>query len=98
MSQSCTYTDPGSVTLYQVSVDSSGNFNPTSFTLKTGDQIKFTYTSGGSEAKVGFTPSSIAGFTLDSEKKTKTVTFSSTGTWTMKVGDKNGNTGTVVVQ
>ena len=95
-SQSCTYV-PGGQT-YTVNVDSSGDFDQTSIDLTAGDYIKFTYTSGGGEAKVQFSPSTISGFTVDSEKKTKTVQFTTSGTWSVTVGDKSGNTLTVTVE
>jgi len=99
-SQSCTYTPPstGNAQTYTVGVSSSGSFDQTSLTINAGDSIKFVYSGSGGEAKVNFTPSTISRFTLDEEKQTKTVSFTTPGTWTAKVSDKSGNTLTVTVQ
>lgn len=88
----------GTPTTYSVNVTSAGNISPTSLGLILGDSIQFTYTSSGGEAQVRFAPSTIAGFTMDSENSTRTVTFSASGAWTIKVKDKNGNTASITVQ
>lgn len=95
-SSSSTSTTPQT---YSVSVDSSGNFSNTSLTLKTGDSITFNYSSSTGEAVIQFSPSgTYSSFTLDKDITSRTITFTTTGTWTFKVKDKSGNTGTVTVQ
>ncbi|PJB82214.1 MAG: hypothetical protein CO088_03975 [Candidatus Yonathbacteria bacterium CG_4_9_14_0_8_um_filter_46_47] len=67
-------------------------------TLNVGDSIKFVYTNPGDEVDIRFTPTTISSLKLDGEYTQGTRTFSTAGTWTFKVKDKNGNTGTVAVQ
>jgi hypothetical protein len=52
----------------------------------------------GAEVVTVFTPSPPASVTMDKDITTKTVKFSTPGTWTFKVKDHSGNTATVVVQ
>ena len=97
--QSCTYTPPPETPqTYTVDVNSSGDFSQTSLTLNVGDSIKFVYTNPGDEVDIRFTPTTISSLKLDGEYTQGTRTFSTAGTWTFKVKDKNGNTGTVAVQ
>ena len=90
---------PGGATTYVVNVTSAGNYSPTSLTLKAGDSINFVYTPPISgEVVTRFTPSTVSSVMIDSEFTSKTRVFPSSGTWTFKAEDHNGNTGTVTVQ
>lgn len=89
----------GASVTYTVNVNSAGNYDVTSLTLKVGDKINFVYTSPRSgEVKTTFSPTGISSVTLDREVTQKSRTFNTVGTWTFSVIDHSGNTGTVVVQ
>lgn len=87
-----------------VQVSSAGNYNVTSLNLNVGDTIQFTYSAPiGSELRTRFTrqngtTATISSVTLDDEHTSRTRTVTAAGTWTYKVDDKSGNTGTLTVK
>jgi cytochrome b involved in lipid metabolism len=94
-----TPAQPSNSTTYSVEVTSAGNYNVTSLNLHVGDKITISYVSPRTnEIKTSFTPSPPSTITLDKERTSKTVTFTSAGVYTFKAQDRNGNTVTVVVE
>ena len=89
--------NPNAVT-YTVTVTSSGVYSPSVLELAVGDSIKFIYINPIDEVITAFTPGNIGAVKLDSEFRTGTRTFSSTGVWTFKAVGLNGNKGTVTVE
>jgi plastocyanin len=82
---------------YSITVTENGVFSPLTRTIHTTDSITFTYISGeGDEVILSFTPTIGTTVKLDHDHTTRTITFSTAGTYTFK---KSGSsqTGTITV-
>lgn len=94
-----TTTSGSSKTTYTVSVNSSGFYDVTNLVVRAGDAITIQYVAPREdEIKTQFTPSPPSTVTLDDEKISRTVTFTTPGTYTFKAKERDGNVVTVVVQ
>ncbi len=88
---------------YTITVNSSGNYSTTNITLTAGDAINFVYSPCcGDEVITQFTPiapttTSVSSIKLDHDRTSRTVTFTTKGSWRFKAADKSGNTGTITV-
>lgn len=92
-------TNTGVAVTYTVNVTSAGNYDVTNLTLNVGDKINFVYNAPRSgEVRTTFSPAGVSSVTIDSENTSRSRTFTTSGTWTFKAADHNGNQGTVVVQ
>lgn len=88
---------------YTVHVTSNGTYDNTSLSLLAGDTLTLVYNPPvGDEVRTRFTAQNgspaVASVTLDHDVKSRTITFSTTGTWTFRADDHNSNTGTITVQ
>lgn len=95
---SSTPTQGGVPASYTVNVTSNGTISPSSLTINTGDTVVFTYISSGGEAYLTFSPSLGGTIKLDSEFRTKSHTFNSTGTWSYHRQDGTVTNATIIVQ
>lgn len=98
-SVTATFTTAAATT-YTLNVTSAGVYSPTSLSLRTGDKVRIVYTPPyGAEVITVFTPTPPTQTTVDSSVHSRTVTFSTAGTWTFTAKDHAGsNTGTITVQ
>lgn len=84
---------------YNVVVNSSGIYTPSSLSLLAGDTVNFVYSPCcGDEIITLFSPGTIGSIKLDHDVTASARTFPSVGTWTFKALDQSGNTGTITVR
>lgn len=83
-----------------VNVNSVGVYSPSSVTITAGDSVRISYSFPyGAEVITVFTPNPPAQVTVDSSTRSRTVQFSTAGSWTFTAKDHPGsNTGTITVQ
>lgn len=93
-----TNTSPSPSVNHEITVTEQGVFTPQTITIRAGDSITFVYSSGeGDEVVLEFSPSISSTVKLDHEHTSKTVLFTTIGTYTYRRVDSSVETGTIIV-